>query len=494
MRERLEATLRSFEHAAVAVSGGVDSMTLATLANRLLGRTRVAMIHAVSPAVPPEASERVRRFADSEGWDLIVLDAGETKDPRYVSNPVNRCYFCKTHLYDAISDLSDRPILSGANTDDLGEYRPGLDAARERRVAIPTSRRAPTSGRCASWLATSDSATSRNCPPRPAFRAGSKLRSRSILKLLRACMPSRRWSRGAWTPRPCVAGCGAPPLSSNSTRKALLPPIRMPNDDLIQAMATLMPARLSHLPVRFEVYRNGSAFVGKNSVRSDVVFDFGRRGRIGVDEAVLCEGKTVSQIAAILEDAEARGVGLLLTRCEAAQIDGLPNALGDTIDYCPLSRTAFFGPLRPVAVTGKVAVVAAGTSDAGVAREALRTLRHAGVEGSLIVDVGVAGLWRLMDRIDDIRRHPIVIAVAGMDAALASVIGGLASGVVIGVPTSVGYGAAESGRTALNAMLASCAPGIAVCNIDNGYGAASCALRILNAMADGDLSEARSER
>ncbi len=81
-----------------------------------------------------------------------------------------------------------------------------------------------------------------------------------------------------------------------------------------------------------------------------------------------------------------------------------------------------------------------------------------------------------------------------MDAALASVIGGLASGVVIGVPTSVGYGAAESGRTALNAMLASCAPGIVVCNIDNGYGAASCALRILNAMADGDLSEARRER
>ena len=92
--------------------------------------------------------------------------------------------------------------------------------------------------------------------------------------------------------------------------------------------------------------------------------------------------------------------------------------------------------------------------------------------------IGVAGLWRLMDKIEEIRRRMIVIAVAGMDAALASVVGGLTSGVVIAVPTSVGYGAAEGGRTALNAMLASCAPGIVVCNVDNGYGAACSALRI----------------
>ena len=130
-----------------------------------------------------------------------------------------------------------------------------------------------------------------------------------------------------------------------------------------------------------------------------------------------------------------------------------------------------------------MAIAAAGTADVGVALEASRTLRHAGVEASLIADVGVAGLWRLMDRIEDIRRRPIVIAVAGMDAALASVIGGLAPGVVIAVPTSVGYGAAEGGRTALNAMLASCAPGLVVCNVDNGYGAACAALRILNVMA-----------
>ncbi len=216
---------------------------------------------------------------------------------------------------------------------------------------------------------------------------------------------------------------------------------------------------------------------------SDVVFDFGRSARIGLDEAVFSEGKSVGQIVSILADARERKVGLLLTRLDAGKFSSLPAELAADIDYCPLSRTAFFGPMRPVVVTGKVAIVAAGTSDAGVAREAARTLRHAGVQASLITDVGVAGLWRLMDRIEEIRRHPIVIAVAGMDAALASVLGGLVPGVLIAVPTSVGYGASEGGRTALNAMLASCAPGVTVCNIDNGYGAASAALRTLSIMA-----------
>ena len=111
MRERLEAVLLSLDAAAVAVSGGVDSMTLATLANRLLGPARVAMIHAVSPAVPAEATDRVRGLAESEGWVLSVLDAGEFADARYVDNPINRCYFCKTHLYDAISAASHHQIV-----------------------------------------------------------------------------------------------------------------------------------------------------------------------------------------------------------------------------------------------------------------------------------------------------------------------------------------------------------------------------------------------
>jgi len=224
---------------------------------------------------------------------------------------------------------------------------------------------------------------------------------------------------------------------------------------------------------------------------SDVVFDFARATRIGLDEAVFCEGKSAEQIVAILESARRRGVGLLLTRLDAGKLAVLPSALAADIDYCSLSRTAFFGPLPPASVTGKVAIVAAGTSDSGVAREAARTLRHAGVVATLITDVGVAGLWRLMERIEEIRRHPVVIAVAGMDAALASVLGGLVPGALIGVPTSVGYGASENGRTALNAMLVSCASGITVANIDNGYGAACAAIRMLNAI---NMNQSSPER
>jgi uncharacterized protein len=122
--------------AAVAVSGGVDSMTLATLAHRV-GRHRVEMFHAVSPAVPPEATERVRSYAAREGWELNTFDANEFRDADYVSNPVNRCYFCKTHLYGAIAGRTSATVLSGTNTDDLGDYRPGLRAAENFNVRHP---------------------------------------------------------------------------------------------------------------------------------------------------------------------------------------------------------------------------------------------------------------------------------------------------------------------------------------------------------------------
>ncbi len=137
MHEELAAVLSGLAPAAIAVSGGVDSMTLAVFAHRHLGDEQIEIMHAISPAVPPEATARVRRYADAEGWRLVVLDAGEFADRDYIANPINRCYFCKTNLYDAIAKRTDRQILSGTNTDDLGEYRPGLDAAREHAVLHP---------------------------------------------------------------------------------------------------------------------------------------------------------------------------------------------------------------------------------------------------------------------------------------------------------------------------------------------------------------------
>lgn len=134
--DRLETALAALDTIACAVSGGVDSLTLATFAHRRFG-SRVAMFHAVSPAVPEEATLRSQALADREGWTLTIIDAGEFANSQYRANPVNRCYFCKTSLYGAIRPATTSQIVSGTNLDDLGEYRPGLDAAAEHGVRHP---------------------------------------------------------------------------------------------------------------------------------------------------------------------------------------------------------------------------------------------------------------------------------------------------------------------------------------------------------------------
>ncbi len=213
--------------------------------------------------------------------------------------------------------------------------------------------------------------------------------------------------------------------------------------------------------------------------------DLARHERIGLDEAIFCAGKTADQIAAIL-DAFPAGGGLLLTRLDQAKLEALPARLRSALDFEPLSRTAVFGSPRPARGGAPVAVVMAGTSDVPMGREACRTLAFNGQPHGAFTDIGVAGLWRLLERIEEIRRAPVVIVAAGMDAALVSVVGGLVRAPVVALPTSVGYGVAEGGTPALHSALATCAPGVAVVNIDNGYGAACAALRICNMLADRD--------
>lgn len=129
--------LRAHAPLAIAVSGGVDSMTLAHAAHWVLPERSVRVYHAVSPAVPQAATDRVEDHGARFGWDLEVLDAGEFADPDYLRNPVNRCYFCKSNLYGRIREKTRHMIASGANLDDLSDYRPGLLAARERNVLHP---------------------------------------------------------------------------------------------------------------------------------------------------------------------------------------------------------------------------------------------------------------------------------------------------------------------------------------------------------------------
>jgi len=208
----------------------------------------------------------------------------------------------------------------------------------------------------------------------------------------------------------------------------------------------------------------------------DFLIDWDRERRTGTAEAVFCAGKSPVQLAAILRSAEERR--LLLTRLSAEAFGALTPDLAARLDYDPLSHTAVLGP--PVIVApARVCIVAAGTSDLPVAREAQRTLAFHGEGADLVPDVGVAGLWRLMSALEAIRRHKVILAVAGMEGALFSVLAGLVDAPVIAVPTSVGYGVGEGGRAALSSALASCAPGLATVNIDNGFGAASLALRIL---------------
>lgn len=210
-----------------------------------------------------------------------------------------------------------------------------------------------------------------------------------------------------------------------------------------------------------------------------VILDLDRERRIALSEAALCEPKSVQQIEIALRQAADAGRSLLMTRLSRTQLQQLPRELAKCIDYDEMSRTGIFGATPPCR-GGDIAIVTGGTSDIAVAREAVRTLYFHGRAALEVYDVGVAGLWRLQEQVTNLGRHRTIIAIAGMDAALPTVLAGLVSGLIIAVPTSTGYGVAADGTTALNSLLASCAPGLVVTNIDNGYGAACAAMRSLS--------------
>jgi hypothetical protein len=217
----------------------------------------------------------------------------------------------------------------------------------------------------------------------------------------------------------------------------------------------------------------------------EVRLDFDRPARLGFDEAILCARKSDAQLLTIMEKLQAEGVSALMTRLEPEVFERTPASHKARLDYDPISRTGYYNWVPPQE-TGflPVAVVSAGSSDLPQAAEVIRTLTYLGVPTECFIDVGVAGLWRLLDQAEKLRKFPVVVTIAGMDGALPSVLGGLIPGSIICVPTSTGYGASRGGETALNAALASCAPGLSVVNIDNGYGAACAAFRIVNAIRD----------
>ena len=210
---------------------------------------------------------------------------------------------------------------------------------------------------------------------------------------------------------------------------------------------------------------------------SHATIDINRKKRTGQPETVYGEGKSVAQIVPIVERLRAQDQVVLVTRLTEDKgqrlLEHFPEAEWHSLAGCFLWRTS----LRTV--DQQIAIICAGTSDLSVAEEARVSLLSLGHEAVCYTDIGVAGIHRLLHRIEEIRKHKVLIVIAGMEGALTSVVAGMVHLPVIGVPTSVGYGSHLNGLTPLLGMLNSCAPGVVVCNVDNGYGAAMAAHRIV---------------
>lgn len=197
--------------------------------------------------------------------------------------------------------------------------------------------------------------------------------------------------------------------------------------------------------------------------------DFHRHMRSGVPEVIYCQGKTIEQIQGIVTEMAHRHQNILATRVDPEIYNGIKAATPD-IQYHEAAKIVVIKP-RPVDRVGNIAVVCAGTSDIPVAEEAAVTAEVLGNKVKRIFDVGVAGIHRLLSTCDDLFEANVAVVAAGMEGALASVVGGLVACPVIAVPTSIGYGASFGGIAALLSMLNSCASGVSVVNIDNGFGA-----------------------
>lgn len=208
--------------------------------------------------------------------------------------------------------------------------------------------------------------------------------------------------------------------------------------------------------------------------------DFSRKERTGFGETVFGAGKTPEQLAGIFGAFAEKRQGVLATRVTKEQADTVA-ATGLNVRYDSVGRLLVL-PGKTGRLPGRVAVLTGGTADIPVAEECAGTVEFFGGRVDRFFDVGVAGLHRLLGVIDDVRKADVVIAVAGMEGALPSVVSGLVSAPVVAVPTSVGYGAGAGGVAAALAMLNSCAEGVSVVNIDNGFGAAVVACRMLRRM------------
>jgi len=214
-------------------------------------------------------------------------------------------------------------------------------------------------------------------------------------------------------------------------------------------------------------------------MNKDINFDFDRQNRIGFIEAIWGEHKNVDQLIKICEQVLDKNELVFITRINFDKAKLILETYKNAEFYREASCLIIGKNFKKLSTDKKVAIVAGGTSDLSVSLEAKLALEVHGITCKTFIDVGVAGIHRLFNNLEDINKFDVIIVCAGMEGALPTVLGGLIPQPIIAVPVSVGYGVSENGFAALNSMLSSCAPGISVMNIDNGYGAAMAALRII---------------
>lgn len=224
---------------------------------------------------------------------------------------------------------------------------------------------------------------------------------------------------------------------------------------------------------------------GYEDVGDAVKIDFSRKSRRGFPEAIYCASKDDESLVRIFEAFAKKKESVIGTRASKDQFD-LVKAKVDDVTYNELARIISLDFSKEEEKIGEIAIVCAGTSDLPVLLEAEITAKFLGARVKTYTDVGVAGIHRLLDKIEEIKKANVIIAIAGMEAALATVLAGLVDKPIIAVPTSVGYGANLGGITALLSMINSCAEGVSVVNIDNGYGAAYAACQINKLIAKGN--------
>jgi NCAIR mutase (PurE)-related protein len=246
----------------------------------------------------------------------------------------------------------------------------------------------------------------------------------------------------------------------------------MEKKDILKMLESLEMGKFSQDEVAEMLSKPGMDSLGY------AVIDTERSNRTGIPEVIYAAGKTPLQVAEISERMNKRGIPVLATRAEKEVFEAVREKIPDAV-YYEMAKAIVYQPQKPELSEGYIAVVTAGTSDMPVSEEAAITAEFLGNRVERIYDVGVAGIHRLFDRIELIRGASVIIVAAGMEGALASVVGGMVDKPVIGIPCSTGYGANFGGVSALLSMLNSCAAGVSVVNIDNGFGAA-CQAHLIN--------------